>query len=338
MKILFQGGWRSGRDQAASRDRIAEYCQAFGTAVAANRHQVILTGTREYDSIVAGAVAAESERRGINVKESLLYLLPDRTSATPRSGRVRRYPNTRWWIEERTFLVQESDVIVAIGGGRGTFDCVEKGFLSNKPVFVAAGIPSKASEAWKRRRAGYFYLESGDADFLDDENLSGEEFAADLFQVLNRLSETRFARRVFVVHGHDHHVRDQLASVLGRLDFEVVVLQREPSQSLTIIEKLERDTASVGFSFVLYTPDDACVREGQSPQGRARQNVVFEHGLLLGTMGRDRTCAIVIGHVELPSDLSGVIYERVNDIEGEALKIARVLSHAGYVVDAQGLL
>ena len=41
---------------------------------------------------------------------------------------------------------------------------------------------------------------------------------------------------------------------------------------------------------------------------RARQNVVFEHGYLIGKLGRDHVCALVKGNLETPGDISGVVY------------------------------
>jgi nitrite reductase/ring-hydroxylating ferredoxin subunit len=82
-----------------------------------------------------------------------------------------------------------------------------------------------------------------------------------------------------------------------------VVLQDEPNRGLTIIEKLERDTDQIGLGFVLYTPDDAGSPQGEPRNLRVRQNVLFEHGRLIGLPGRDRTCAIVKGDLEAPSSV-----------------------------------
>lgn len=150
--------------------------------------------------------------------------------------------------------------------------------------------------------------------------------------------KTHFSRRVFIVHGRDHYFRDSLVYLLKNLDFEPIVLQDEPSKSLTIIEKLERDTGQIGFSFVLYTSDDLGHLPGDAEKSRARQNVVFEHGLLIGLLGRERTCAIIKGDLEIPSDIQGMIYENIQDIKTDALKIARVLKEAGYEIDGTKLL
>jgi predicted nucleotide-binding protein len=125
---------------------------------------------------------------------------------------------------------------------------------------------------------------------------------------------------------------------LRKLQFEPVILEDEDNRSLTIIEKLERATGGIGFAFILYTPDDFGGLDGMESQPRARQNVIFEHGLLIGLLGRDRTCALVDADVEVPSDVNGMIFERVSDIRREPLRIAKVLKQAGYDVDASGLL
>ena len=59
---------------------------------------------------------------------------------------------------------------------------------------------------------------------------------------------------------------------------------------------------------------------------RARQNVIFEHGYLIGKLGRDRVCALVDGDIEYPSDINGVVYipyqgQWKHDIEQELKSI-----------------
>ena len=339
MKILFQGGWKAKRDHIDTKMQISEYCESLAKHIVANNHQIILTTNRDFEKLIADKVAEAAVAKKANVKDHLLFLLSSRIKDLPSKGRVITYDTTRWWIEDRTYFVQEADAVVAIGGGKGTFDCVEKSFLAGKPVFVAAAIPCKATEAWKRRKSSYLYLVSGDADFQDDLNMTPDEFFDNVFRILSSLAEIRYSRRIFIVHGHDHFFRDSLVSILRKLNFFPVVLQDEPSRSLTIIEKLERDAEKVGFAFIIYTPDDLGHLPHEPERPRARQNVVFEHGLLIGLMGRDRTCAIIKGKdLEIPSDIQGMIYEKIRDIKTEALTIAKVMKQAGYKVDATNLL
>jgi predicted nucleotide-binding protein len=168
--------------------------------------------------------------------------------------------------------------------------------------------------------------------------MSAEEFHDEVFRVLDSLMATRYSRRIFIVHGRDHPFRDALVTTLERLDFSPIVLQQNPGQGRTIIENIELESASAGFAFVLYTPDDVGRVEGGTDASRPRQNVVFEHGVLIGVLGRDRTCALIKGDMELPTDIDGLVYEPVGDLVQDSLNIARVLKHAGYEVDVSQLL
>jgi hypothetical protein len=316
VKILFQGGWKAGRNAPDDRGKIEEYCRALARHIIKERHTIVLTSTRDYDKVVGQELISVAAAEGRSVKEHLVYFLPKREKTLPAEGRVVAIPDKSWWIEERTYAIQNTDALVAVGGGKRTFDCVEKAFLSKKPVFVATAIRAPSSDAWKNRPKGYRYLSDGDADAFDDINVSADEFFRNVFAVVNMLAEVAYSRRVFVVHGHDLHLRDQLVEVVTRLKFEPVVLQQEANRGLTVIEKLERDTERVGFAFILYTPDDLGRQRGETEKARARQNVIFEHGLLIGLLGRERTCAIIKGDLEIPSDIRGMVYEQISDFDG----------------------
>lgn len=338
MKILFQGGWKTGRNAPDTKELIEKYCRTLARFVIQEKHTIVLTSNREFDKLVADEVIAAAASESCNVKNHLLYMLPARELQLPQAGRVVTIPEKSWWIEERTYAIQNTDALIAIGGGKGTVDCIEKAFLSRKPVFVATAIPSTASGAWRHRETGYQYIAEGDAEVFDDINVTPDEFFLNVFRIIGVLTEVVYPRRIFIVHGHDLHFRDQLAELLRKLEFEPVILQEEANKGLTVIEKLERDTERVGFSFLLYTPDDLGKQRDGVEKERARQNVIFEHGLLIGLLGRERTCAIIKGDLEIPSDIKGMLYEQIGDIKAEALKIARILKDGGYKIDASKLL
>ncbi len=130
--------------------------------------------------------------------------------------------------------------------------------------------------------------------------------------------------RAFIVHGHDKQLLLELKNYLqNKLGFqEPIILGEQPSGSRTIIEKFEEHARSVDCAFALLSPDD---RRSNKEKGRARQNVIFELGYFLGTLGRrsGRVFVLKKGDVEIPSDLYGVIYIDVtNGIEsaGEVLR------------------
>lgn len=109
---------------------------------------------------------------------------------------------------------------------------------------------------------------------------------------------------IFIVHGHDDKLKTEVARTIESLGFEAVILHEQANKGKTIIEKLESEIGRVKFGIVLYTADDICA----NGKKRARQNVVFEHGYLIGRLGRERVCVIMDEDVEKPSDSDGLLY------------------------------
>lgn len=147
--------------------------------------------------------------------------------------------------------------------------------------------------------------------------------------------------RVFIAHGRDKKQALLLQKYLTKklkINAEMFEDFKEESGSNTIIEQLEYIKDNVGYAFVVVTPDDlGCLREeidkcraktliGKESikvqtasdildkfQTRARQNVVFEHGLFIGALGRDRVCCLLQKDTkERPSDIDGILYVDFN--------------------------
>ena len=139
--------------------------------------------------------------------------------------------------------------------------------------------------------------------------------------------------KVFIVHGHNDAAKLEVARFIEKVGFEPIILHEQASESKTIIEKIEA-CSDVGFGVVIYTPCDIGSKNADTPdlQGRARQNVVFEHGFLIGKLGRSKVCSLVQGDVETPNDISGIVYTSM-DSSNWQIKLARELKAANYDVD-----
>jgi predicted nucleotide-binding protein len=138
--------------------------------------------------------------------------------------------------------------------------------------------------------------------------------------------------KVFIVHGHDDALKNEVARYIEKFGLTSIILHEQPSSGNTIIEKIE-ENSNVGFGIVLYTPCDIGAKGEESANllPRARQNVVFEHGFLIGKIGRRNVCALVKGNIEKPNDISGVVYIST---EGEwKIAIAKELRNSGYAID-----
>ena len=141
--------------------------------------------------------------------------------------------------------------------------------------------------------------------------------------------------KVFIVHGHDDAAKEAVARFVEKIGFEAIILHEQASSGKTIIEKIEEYT-NVGFGIVLYTPCDVGALQGQEKDDlkpRARQNVVFEHGYLIGKIGRENVCALVKGDIETPNDISGVVYIKMEGEKEWKYKVADEMKESGYNVD-----
>lgn len=137
---------------------------------------------------------------------------------------------------------------------------------------------------------------------------------------------------VFIVHGHDDLAKTETARFIEQLGFKPIILHEQANAGKTIIEKIE-SYSNVGFGIVLYTPCDIGAEKGHETDFnyRARQNVVFEHGFLIGKIGRENVAAIVKGDIETPNDISGVVYILME--KDWKLELAKELRNSGYHVD-----
>ncbi|MEI7869073.1 MAG: TIR domain-containing protein [Candidatus Methylumidiphilus sp.] len=134
----------------------------------------------------------------------------------------------------------------------------------------------------------------------------------------------------FIVHGHDILIKLELKNYLQNvLGFaEPIVLHEQPNIGRTIIEKFESLAETIEFVFVLMTPDDEVVScaATNDRKRRARQNVIFELGYFFGKFQRktNRVFLLYKGEIELPSDISGLVYIDIsNGIEAAGEKIRK---------------
>ena len=145
---------------------------------------------------------------------------------------------------------------------------------------------------------------------------------------------------IFIIHGHDEALKEKIARFIEKLGLEAIILHEQVSQGRTIIEKFEEYSKRAGFAIAIFTPDDVAYPFDKKTEGkpRARQNVVLEMGYFVGLLSRKRVSMQYKGDVELPSDILGVVYNKVDDSESWKLTLAKELKQAGYDVDLNKLI
>ena len=103
-------------------------------------------------------------------------------------------------------------------------------------------------------------------------------------------------------------VRDSIVKTLGdSVDVRVWSDRGVFKPSNTFIEDLERAVATADFAVIVFGKDDL-VRSRWSFNYAPRDNVVFEAGLFIGGIGRQRTLLMqpIKARLKIPSDLAGI--------------------------------
>lgn len=77
----------------------------------------------------------------------------------------------------------------------------------------------------------------------------------ELRQAASSSNSAALSNKVFVVHGHDTELKNDVERLIHEIGLVPIVLHRQPDQGKTLIEKFEH-YSDVGYAFVLLTPDD----------------------------------------------------------------------------------
>ncbi|WP_375611752.1 TIR domain-containing protein [Bartonella sp. AA9NXGY] len=148
-------------------------------------------------------------------------------------------------------------------------------------------------------------------------------------------------KKIFIVHGHDCYALTELENVLLKLGLEPYILQNTSGNGLPIIQTLKKEIcdSSISFGIVLLTHDDmgyAISQGAEKIQPRARQNVIFEMGMLIAALSRKNVAILKKQDLELPSDINGIIYLPFKEHVKETLKdLSHRLCEAGFNLDAK---
>ncbi|WP_375700895.1 TIR domain-containing protein [Bartonella sp. AA23NXGY] len=159
--------------------------------------------------------------------------------------------------------------------------------------------------------------------------------------LLSKMASNPSNKKIFIVHGHDRTALKQLTSILNDFNLEPYILQNTSGNGLTIIEALEKGICSdfIKFGIVLLTPDDIGYAKSagkKAAQPRARQNVIFEMGMLIAALSRKNVAILKKQDLELPSDINGIIYLPFKEHVKETLKdLSHRLCEAGFNLDAK---
>jgi predicted nucleotide-binding protein len=159
----------------------------------------------------------------------------------------------------------------------------------------------------------------------------------DVKEVKDSGQSNEVPKSIFLVHGHDQALKEEVARFVEKLGLDVIILHEQASGGKTIIEKFE-DFSQVGFAIVLLSPDDEIVKTDQKGEKstfyRARQNVIFEMAFFIGALGRSKVFSLLKGDkIDIPSDYSGVVYTSYDSGKWK-MELIKEMKNVGYDIDA----
>lgn len=137
--------------------------------------------------------------------------------------------------------------------------------------------------------------------------------------------------KVFIVHGHDDILKYKLSDWLRKNNIDPIILHEQPNSGIvSILEKLEK-YSEVDCAIILFTADDIGSKKNEPEKlaPRARQNVIFEAGLFIGMLEREKVIMLCDKDIELPGDLSGCIYIEADENDGWKEKLRTEFDNIG---------
>ncbi len=149
--------------------------------------------------------------------------------------------------------------------------------------------------------------------------------------------------RVFLVHGRDENFKHAVAGLLERAGpHEVTILNELPSDRKMLVEQFEEHSAESRYAVVLLTADDVGAPRLESENEpyyspRARQGVVFEMGVLVAALTPRCMCVLYEDGVELPCDIDGISYVRLDLAGTWQSKLLLHMRNAGFDYDLNRL-
>lgn len=180
------------------------------------------------------------------------------------------------------------------------------------------GVPILLLDRRERREPfGVVIFKNRKDHSMNEKDRRNMDMAVKALEAMMSLSPKKLVedKRVFIVHGHDDACRKQLEDVLVANDLKPVVIQAMARTGEDLLGFLEDKIRSCMAGFILLTPDDEGRRYefGEQLRLRARQNVIFEGGYLTALFrDTNRICFIQKGDIEIPSDLGGLLMEKVS--------------------------
>ncbi|WP_455200406.1 TIR domain-containing protein [Kaarinaea lacus] len=129
--------------------------------------------------------------------------------------------------------------------------------------------------------------------------------------------------KIFLLYANDLGMKDELSTFLSKVEISPIVLKESAASSVNLIDELERYD-DVEYGIVMLNPDASGISE----------STVYELGLIVGKLGRNRVCGLVKNQIDILANYSGVSYVPVDPAGAWKFLLIKQLKDAGFDVDA----
>ena len=245
-------------------------------------------------------------------------------------------------LDKNKFKKMEFQTFEGMAGRAFSLKTIEySANVNSNPSFVSQGepigcmfcapiiLPSRPARPFG---VASFHNGPGAPEFPADTRVAMELAINNLSFALD-LAARMPSNAVFIVHGRDTLALTRLQLILVERGIRPKVLAEQPGRGKELLEELEDLLADCCAGFVLLTPDDEGRYASDPPphKPRARQNVIFEGGWLMGLFRQhDRICFLKTDDtLEMPSDLGALKTEPFDPKNPNVARIETILTTWG---------
>jgi CAP12/Pycsar effector protein, TIR domain len=307
----------------AKKEDFAECCRQLAQQLAPEHSIVVYGSVGEHTAdyyFVEGIMQKMGKRK---VKKPLIEVICRKGSQDTFRRFAKENPSLfsfhskepLWREGAHILTVQESDVILTVGGGKGTWVAGMVALVAKKklvPVASFGGASAQLLEAAQTVCSG---------ETLEKYKCLNSPWSTYALEQTIELLGVNKTPHLLIIHGRSKdwlQLKNWLQDQAG-LE-RVVVMQEVFGEGRTLPEKWESLASEVDGAIALATPDDIgrLADEGESKAvPRMRQNALIEIGWFWGRLGRSRVMALCKGTVDIPTDFKGIEFYNYDEAPTE---------------------
>ena len=131
------------------------------------------------------------------------------------------------------------------------------------------------------------------------------------------------SNKIFLVYANDIGMKGDVSTFLSKMGVSTIVLKDSADSSASLIDELDKHE-DVHYAIVMLNPDAAGISE----------NIVYELGLVVGRLGKNRVCGLVKEYISILANYSGISYVPVDPAGAWKFLLIKQLKEAGFNIDA----